>query len=379
LNKELCGFRTIRNQKKGQFMNTNETLQKPAPAKPLNQATLRARHDAGLLNLEEAFEEAIQEAGTVAPTAPKPEPRWLSSKGPSMTWQAGNMGSVTVKIQGNSLGEVQEHGTNAWAPIILDNFAPCLTFEITSDLATGVRLLYCQTGKILKDATEQGAPRFMVPLVWEQGVPHTEKTASKDMSLVLVSPFATFIQLEVAVTTRNGYFWLSFQELCAGQIARTTKEKAACLEVTTMPVGDYAALVVPLYPENSYPGADFLKTRDMVHSVVEYAVGLGISKPLSKCSMTKWEPVERVLPEQMQRKGWKKATVLFFNFSWGQGFAICEDGTKCHLHFSKVIDENGRPLGSKREFPVLNPMTQIAIKLAADNDRGPDAAAIRVL
>ena len=377
----MADFQLFEKGKMHQFAPTatsTGTAQRPPPIKPLNRAELEARHAAGLLNIEEAINEAYKDAGVAAPVAPKKELRWQSREGRSMSWTLASFGTITVEIQRHKLGRIQEFGINSWAPIILKDQSPWLTFKVMHKLAEGTKLLYCQHGKIVKDITGAEAPLFQVKVGWYRNTPHTLNDGNYDFSLVLVDKEGVFVQIEVAVTTRDTHFWLSMQETWAAQIARTTKTKAERIKVKTVSVNDTVALTAPLYPENNYPDADFLNAGGMIHGVVAYGVKLGLSKALSECSIAKWSPIEKALPEEMKLAGWMKATVTFLNFAWGQGFALCEDGETCHLHHSKVVDANGVSLNSKGEFPVLHPMHQIAIKWEK-GPRGRTAVAIQNL
>lgn len=369
-------------------MNTTQPSQQQSHHKeePLRPEPRCRRSERPLWDLEQAMDKARFEESVPRSTAPKTSPRWaLQSKGVqnesySVTWSMPSFGSIAIESTKHSLGKIQESGINAWAPLCLKFQAKTLGFHIKHQLAPGIRLLYCQKGKILYDVTNTPVPLFEVGIEWVGQTPKTTTgTGNYDVSLVMIDGEGTFIQLEVGVTTRGGRFWLSFQEVYAGQIARTTKAKAETLSVETIAVGDVAGMAVPLYAENARPDekADFLTSNGMVHGVIAYGIENGFSKTLSRCSIGKWEPVPVELPPQMEKNGWVKATVLFFNLVWGQGFAILTDGTVCHLHRSKIQDEQGRSLESKGEFPQLNPMTEIFIRYPKGEKGGWSATAIR--
>ena len=350
-----------------------------APLKPLTHAQLETRRAMGLqnINLEQLMRESFEEVGVQPPTPPRFSPRYRFLEGKSMTWETKGFGEITVEMQKHSLGiQTGFDGINSWAQIDFNGQPKLINVSIMHKLAPGVSILFCQDGKILDDVTDsKNTLIFGVPVFWHGNVPHSGSSKKRDVSVVLVSPDATFMQLEIAITTRDGAFWLSFQEMCTGQIARTTKAKADRLQVATVNVDGHTALVAPLYSECNYPGADFLKINGMVHGVVEYCVKRGFSKPLSQCSIAGWAPIEKDLPEDMVQSGWTKATVNFFNFAWGQGFAVCDDGAPCHIHFSKITDATGVPVQNKGEFPVINPMSQVAIKFV-EGPKGRSAIAV---
>jgi len=362
---------------------TQPQSHKLPPLKPLSHAALHARHDMGLKNidLDELVEQAFVEANVPPPIPRKRELVWESSAGKSVTWSSGTYGSVTIEIaDGHTFGPIRERSINSWARILPNGKPTSLAFKTTykQGKTPGTRVLFCQGGKILADVTESEIPVFRVPISWKDEVPHSDTTTDQDFSLILLAADCTFVQLEIATTTRNRYFWFSTQENWGGQIARTTKAKAERLNALTVEVDGHYALVAPNYPENNYPGADFLRANGMVHGIVEFAVKLGLSKTLSQCWIPKWETTPVQVPENMQKTGWKKAKVLFFNFAWGAGKLLCEDGQTCFVHFSQVVDEQGRPVGCKGEFPVLEPMTEIAVKWQ-ENPRGRKATAVRII
>ena len=367
-------------QKKHQQQLSSSQPQRPPALKPLDHATLENRRKLGFLNvdLEAVITEAYAEAGVPMPVPPKPTPRYQSRPGQSMTWSATDYGTVVAEIQRHKIGPVTAKGINASAQILLDGKPEWLTLQLMHKVPDGVKVLFCQDGKILNDVTETDIPFFRLPVFWRGNVPHCGEAKKRDVSVILVAPDATLIQLEFAVTTRNNRFWLSVQELYAGQVARTTAAVADRRNVVTVDVEDHIALLAPLYPECNYPGADFLKTGGMVHGVVAYAVKRGNSKPLSQCSLAKWETIPTVLPAEMEKEGWVKATVLFFNFAWGMGFVRLADGTSVHVHFSKIVDQFGQPVIEKGEFPIIHPMTEVAIRYA-QGPKGLSATAVREL
>ncbi len=354
-------------------------LLRPAPREVLKiMHQLRERADEGTrINLDELLDEAYKLAGVEAPLPPKVELRWESREGQYVTWKLPSFGSITVEIDRHGFGDMVAKDTQWCAPIVMCGRPNWLTFRIIPKLNKGVRLLYAYGGKPI-DVTEGEIPLFKAPVKWNGGIPCTTNTDDYDFSLVLVDQEGVFIQLDVGVVTRAGHFWLTFEEVWSAQVARTTSAKAKSLSVTTVEAGDAIALAVPFYPENNYPKADFLTTKGMVHEVISYCIEQGLSKPLSKCSLAKWETVSKELPVELANEGYVKAKVLFFNMVWGGGFALCEDGASCHMHFSKILGPDGRSLAKNGQFPVVAPMTEVAIKWVP-NDKGRSATVIRAL
>lgn len=376
-------------------MITLTTAAQSQTTQPDDQTKLRAekaalnsvvgKGDPGTVNkrfqmtLEQALTAAYEDAGLTIPDPPKPEHRWAVRPGQSMTWGSRFFGTAAVEIQTHKLGEVTERGINCWAPIELVGRPNWINFRVMVKLAEGVKCLFTKEGVIVRDVTDPTSepPLFNVQVDWFEGVPHTRREGD-NIDLLLLDNEGTFVQLEIGVVSRNGRFYLTFQEMYAGQVARTTAAKAAQISAKTVTVGDHVGLVAPLYEENNYPGADFLATRGMVHGVVKYAIELGRSKTFSQCKIPKWESVPVTLPEKMASKGWQTATCLWYNLILGWGFAQLGDGSSCFVHMANIIDDAGRTVMSKGEFPVLEPMKMIAIKYKDESGKRK-ATAIRTL
>ena len=77
-------------------------------------------------------------------------------------------------------------------------------------------------------------------------------------------------------------------------------------------------------------------------------------------------------------KGWQVATVLRFNLVIGWGFVRLADGQNCFAHFNALIDEQGRTIASKGQFPFLEPMQQVTLRFR-EGDKGLQATAVRLL
>lgn len=233
--------------------------------------------------------------------------------------------------------------------------------------------------------TDVQLPTFRINVDWNEGrghnMPQTRAKFQDNFDLIWLQPDGTFVQLEISVSTRKGKFWLVVQEVYGGQVVRTTQAKVEKLGVQSVKANGHVAFVAPLFPQNAFPGSDYLKNFGTMGAakVVQYALDHKASVALSECSVAKWEPSVTVLPDAMKNNGWKTATVLWFNLVIGWGFALCEDGKPCFVHFSNILDETGRPVASKGEFPMLKPMTGVALKWSDGPDGKRKATAIRVL
>jgi len=313
--------------------------------------------------------------------------RWESGS-VTMTWSSPSWGEINIALVGGlRFGKSEQHGRLLLASEILlgGRETKRVTLHITAKANAGVSLLRTQK-EIVEDVTnvdDHRLPVWTVPVTWIEGqghnLPQTRQPHEDNFDLIFIDHEGCFRQLEISITTRVGKFWLAIQELTVGQVARTTEAKATKLGVTTTTVSDSICFVAPLYPENAYPGADWLKTSGVMgQKVVAHAIGRGASVPLSKCHVAEWSPVKISLPETMKANGWKVGTATWFNVPCGYGFVRCHDGTSCFCHFKQILDETGRPVASAGKFPSIPPMREIAIKWAEEVGKRK-ATAIRVL
>ena len=312
----------------------------------------------------------------------------------NLCWINDLFGTLTIEGQGVNLGE-QEEGQSAstssvWTEVTFlrtgsgkENHPEVLTFHLDAVLQPGVSLFQGQ-GKVVIDVTER-IPVFRVPVKWNEVkignekvlVPSTRVPDQDNIDLVFLSSSGMFVEIQISITTRHGKFWLGVQEVYSGQIVRTTHDKARKIPLQSLPIGSLVGLVVPLYAENAAPGADYLKSFKMGPQVIKWAFEKGATVPLSECVAVKWQPDQRPLPEKLAQSEWSRAVVLFFNIVIGFGFAQLDDGRTTRIYFDKVVDEDGAPLVSKGEFPVLQPMTAVAVRVVVASQGKLDARSIR--
>ncbi|MDO8482439.1 MAG: hypothetical protein Q7S86_01310 [bacterium] len=336
-------------------------------------------------NWTEAMEDALdgEPIGTRA-TLRAQNQEWMTA-GETIEWNFPSFGSLKIEVQGFRLGTVQKNHLSMRVPILLNNREPAvIPFLFTKTVVDSVRILHAQ-GNEVTDMTDVQLPTFRINVDWNEGrghnMPQTRAKFQDNFDLIWLQPDGTFVQLEISVSTRKGKFWLVVQEVYGGQVVRTTQAKVEKLGVQSVKANGHVAFVAPLFPQNAFPGSDYLKNFGTMGAakVVQYALDHKASVALSECSVAKWEPSVTVLPDAMKNNGWKTATVLWFNLVIGWGFALCEDGKPCFVHFSNILDETGRPVASKGEFPMLKPMTGVALKWSDGPDGKRKATAIRVL
>jgi len=295
----------------------------------------------------------------------------------SLVWTHGLFGALSIGSD-KELGDVVGNGPNACSHLYLFSRPSSLRFEINVRAEDGVRILHAKAGEVT-DVTVDSVPEFEVPINWDHsaGIPHTRVKDMDNLDVVFLAKGGEFVQLQVSLVTRKKRFWVCVQEIYSGQVVRTTLAKAQELDVTSHKVGAHAGLIVPLYAENAYPGADYLKSNPrMGPTVIERAIGWGAVVPMSECVVAEWKPEQFELPEAMAKVGYVKAVVTWFNLVIGYGFVTLESGQSVYVHFNDVVDEKGQRIAEEGECPMLQAMRGVAIKYQSGPK--PKATAIRI-
>lgn len=385
------------------------------PLVPLTSEQLRARHSTGNRNaglvedsemrkLERLLDASHREAGEADVASPVDRPIFGSDTvTQKVTWKSQLFGAITIGLESFAMGNpVKLDRFTMVVPVTFSGQPEAVSFTLSAELAPGVRLLHAQNGPA-KDCTIGEIPKFSIPVTWIQGaernMPQTVDKIGDDIDVVFLdtvgagdSRKGAFVQLNVSLCTRRGNFYLVIQQAYAGQVVRTTlanAEKTGLQKLQavlqTVDVDDHICSVVPLFPENAYPGSDFFRSFGYLASdLVKLAVNCGASVPLSKCTVARWEPEAKTLPSGME-ESWSLGTVMWFGPGClGQGF-LYTDGQPCFIHFKQIMDVKGQPLWLRGGCPGLTAMTNVAVRY---NDEKPSerypkgrrkATAVRVL
>jgi cold shock CspA family protein len=280
-------------------------------------------------------------------------------------WSHPLFGTVRIDTRRFEIGEVEQIGPNTWAPIILKHNEPAtIQLDFAHEVHDDVFVLRTQAG-IVTDVTWGGIPSFEVTVEWISDRPHTRQKEKDNFDLIFLKKDGFFVQLEISIVTRNGRFWLCVQEIFGGTFAENG-------------LSDIVAL--PLYAENNYPGVDYLKMcKEAAPELLEFVAQHCQMIDVIMVGVPAWEPKwAHPLSEPMKKNGWVRAVIKYFNVVIGYGFVLCEDGKTCFVHFSNIVDEFGRPIVSKGEFPLLSPMSGVAVKYKEENG-GRKATAVRIV
>lgn len=374
-------------------MNTNTQT----PLKPLTPEEIEARRiqrQPGtrlpiadkMRTLEQALDEAHQVEGETIPQSRVDRPTFgADSVTKVVEWKNQLFGEMKIKIESFTLSNPKQLDRFTMVtPLFMHGSNPnVINFTLSQKLAEGVRLYHAQSD-VVTDCTNGKIPEFHVSAEWTDAVnrqiPHTRKGDEDNVDLVFLDKEGCFVQLEISLVTRHSNFFLVIQQVYAGQVVRTTVEKAKKTGLETIEVNDHVGTAVPLYPENAYPGSDYIKNfKAMAPSFIRLAIEAGSSVPLSKCHVARWDPQEVKLPAEMQSAGWQVAHTSWFNDVIGWGFLYCSDGKPCFAHFKQILDQAGKPAWKNGKFPHLTPMRGVAVKYENQPDGKRKATAIRIL
>lgn len=345
------------------------------------------------LELEKALQEAHLAEGEPHVGSPIDRPLFgADSVSQTVTWKSRLFGTVTIELQVFTMGTPEQLDRFTMVvPLFLDERKPgVINFLLNKELAEGVRLYHAKNGPAT-DCTEGRIPQFRIQANWTESgwrsVPRTVSKNEDDIDLVFLDTKGSedgrkgaFVQLEISLSTRRGLFFLTIQQVYAGQIVRTTAANAEKTSLQTVKCKDGLVSVVPLYPENAFPGSDYIKNFGyMAPSFLQFANEHGASVPLSKCVIARWEPIAKEMPLEMKNNGWQMATTKWFNDCLGWGFLHCADGQACFVHFKQIEDPAGEPYWKMGAFPHLTPMHHVAVKYETAPDGKRKAVAVRVL
>lgn len=345
-------------------------------------------------DLEQALDAIHREAGEdlVAPPVDR-QTFGMDSVTHEVSWKRKLFGAVTIAVDEFGMGGAQQLDRFTMVvPIFLNDRTPdAVTFSFKMELADGVHLFHAQNGPAT-DCTDGKVPKFSIPVTWtnsgRRDVPSTVSKIGDDIDLVFLDTkgngdgrTGAFIQLEISLSTRHGQFFLAVQEVYAGQVVRTTAANAKRAKLDTVPVGSHLGSVVPLFPENAYPGVNFFENfKYLAGQLVTAAIECGASVPLSKCVIARWDPQGKRLPASLKHigEGWEVATVMWFNAVIGGGFVYVHSLRKvCFVHFKQIQDALGRPIWKgKLTFPMLTPMRAVWVRYE-QGDKGLKATAVR--
>ena len=271
--------------------------------------------------------------------------------------------AITVGDGWDMKGRAAQVGPTTYIRVIASESrrSGAIDVAFTGGLEKGCSLLFREGSEIVNMEQRDSFPMFRVPIGWRVDMPHTRTKDADNRDLVFVRPSGQFIHLQVSVLTRSGRFFLVIQTIYHGQVASTSSQKAARLDITGIEYAGNVVVGVPLSPTFAWPGANYAKNFPTAEAVLRFAAEKGASMKLSEVRPAVWavDPFNRM--EQLKEKGWKQGVVLWFNQAIGFGFVLCDDGKPAFAHFSTIVGVDGRPIVESGELPILVPGDEVAL------------------
>jgi hypothetical protein len=289
-----------------------------------------------------------------------------------ITWSMPGMGELKISVQNFNMGEPTKDGLHLFAPVRAASEPSHIKLVFKHTLAEGISLFQGKAGNVTEH-TSDTLPALDVPIDWyvptnsrgNKRVAHSRVRGQDNVDFVFMNASGTFVQLQVSMVTRADSFWVAVQQIYVGQVVTTMALASA--DILHINHDGLNALVVPMLGYNATPpNRPYLSVfSGMGPGIVTAAINRRAYIPRGDMEIAEWEPtrIEEDLPLVMYgKKGWVKATVLFYNLVLGSGMAELEDGTLIRVHFSRILsNETGKPLHHAGHFPILHPMTQVAV------------------
>lgn len=292
-------------------------------------------------------------------------------------WQNPDFGRLSIQVMNCSVIDVEQGMTNIRGKLLTPPRPKQITLWMFAKEAEDVEILHFGAGE-MTNCTATPVPALTVPIQWKDQHPHTRERGKDNIDLVFLRKDGTFMQLQVSVTTRRGYFWISVQEIYQGQIVRTVQAKAKDLGLTFHQFSQHTGLVVPARSEDAFPESDYLKVfPEMGPQLVEFAIGNDRSQQLHACIIADWIPIPGFLTQSAETDGFKICHITYFNLVCGLGNAVCADGKLCFIHFNQIVDRQGQRIANG-DFPALEPGQPVAVKWGNGPDGRRKATEVRL-
>lgn len=151
-----------------------------------------------------------------------------------------------------------------------------------------------------------------VPVSWENGLPPTRQRGVDNVDTHLLGYDGKDLDIQSAVVTRGGEFYITSQMVFQGHVVRTVGDRVGSVRYQLIPTTN---------PRFAYPGFDYEKTWGPMDAAVKaIAEEEGVPRPrwrivrLADVRAAKWHPT--MIPV---KPNWERATVLYHNAVTGTG------------------------------------------------------------
>ncbi len=335
----------------------------------------------------EGFESDLPKKFRLKKTTPKKGGRtWDSARARSensIAWQS-PIGEVKISASGFWLGKTESAAGYYWAEVKLGDRRPIeLVITFAHNLVKGIIPFYCYAGQVI-DCGDQEIPELHIPIEWQRmgnvWVPKTRVRDRDNADLVLRNEFGQFIDLQVAIVSRSGKFYLSIQEISSGQIMRLPSEVTEDVGYRDVNVDGRRFIVVPILDAHAYPGADFLRyvmQRSGPALLTIAAKDRAYKDAEDGLDVPEWTtfdfPVEA---------GWTGAVVLWFNPLIGARVKCAGDGIEAFVPIGAIpvkgTENDVVPTLAMKagEYALVLPGQQVLVR-TKEGDQGRYTTAIK--
>lgn len=191
-----------------------------------------------------------------------------------------------------------------------------------------------------KDAGQEY--RLTVPVTWKdigegRMAPHTRERGRDNVDIIFRSKNGRFLDIQVALVTWRGRFYVTIQQQYLGQVVRTTGPRP----------GTRALDIVTLDPVNTFPGSKgFESTWERMGFLLKDMVRVDMpGQQRSRVEQAEWTDPKF----KGSQGGWRSAVVLYYNLVTGSGRIMDEIGAQYYVHAKNVVDPQQGAL------PILEP------------------------
>lgn len=287
----------------------------------------------------------------------------------SITWRH-QIGSVMISAGGFGLGKTESAGGYYWAEVKLGDRRPSeLVVNFAHNLDKGIIPFFCHAG-VVTDCGYQTIPALRVPIEWtkqrDNWIPHTRQKDRDNADLVLRNDDGQFIDLQVAIVSRAGRFYLSIQEISSGQIMRLPAGVTENVGYRDTVIDGRRFIVVPLLEEHAYAGADFMSSilprsgPDLLKMAAEDEAFVDV---IDCIEAPEWGELD--FPVEA---GWVGAVVLWFNPLVGAR-VVLPDGVDAFVPLAVIPlqgtenDPVPRMAMAGGDYPLVLPAQKVLIQL----------------
>jgi cold shock CspA family protein len=219
------------------------------------------------------------------------------------------------------------HETVAWAKIHVSDGTREVKLHVNAEFDVDTIPFTVFGGKA--ERLEEKGFELHVPVRWENGLPHTRQPGVDNVDVHLLGYDGKDLDVQCAVVTRGGEFYITSQLVFEGHVVRTVGDRVGSVRYVMIPTTN---------PRFAYQDFNYENTWGPMDAAVKaVAEEEGVPRPrwrivrLAEVRAAVWAP--RMIPV---KPGWERGTVLYHNAVTGTGLIEGLDGERYFLHYKAV-------------------------------------------